>query len=109
MANLYPDTTGLPMTVWVSPRGKARHDVRVKLNVTHSNKISIADTAVVGMLPTPHVIAGQLSAANTQAVFRWGALNTDAHDLLGGAYRYGADDHALKPLPPHCLRIRTRL
>ena len=29
MANLYPDTTGLPMTVWVSPRGDARHDVRV--------------------------------------------------------------------------------
>ncbi len=29
MANLYPDTTGLPMTVWVSPRGNARHDIRV--------------------------------------------------------------------------------
>ena len=26
MANLYPRTTGLPMTVWVSPRGNARHD-----------------------------------------------------------------------------------
>ncbi len=30
MANLFPRTTGLPMTVWVSPRGNARHDVRVK-------------------------------------------------------------------------------
>ena len=30
MANLYPGTTVLPMTVWVSPRGNARHDVRVK-------------------------------------------------------------------------------
>ena len=28
MANLYPDTTGLPMTVWISPRGNARHDAR---------------------------------------------------------------------------------
>jgi hypothetical protein len=27
MANLFPRTTGLPMTVWVSPRGIARHDV----------------------------------------------------------------------------------
>jgi hypothetical protein len=30
MANLFPRTTGLPMTVWVSPRGNARHDVRVR-------------------------------------------------------------------------------
>jgi hypothetical protein len=34
MANLFPGTTGLPMTVWVSPRGNARHDVRVKVNMT---------------------------------------------------------------------------
>ena len=25
MANLFPRTTGLPMTVWLSARGKARH------------------------------------------------------------------------------------
>ena len=49
MANLYPDTTGLPMTVWVSPRGSARHDVRVKVNMTHGNQMSIANTAVVGV------------------------------------------------------------
>jgi hypothetical protein len=30
MANLFPVTTGLPMTVWVSPRGSAGHDVRIK-------------------------------------------------------------------------------
>jgi len=32
MANLYPGTTGLPMTIWVGPRGRARHDVRIKVN-----------------------------------------------------------------------------
>jgi hypothetical protein len=25
MANLFPRTTGLPMTTWVSPRGNAQH------------------------------------------------------------------------------------
>ena len=25
MANIYPKNTGLPMTVWVSPRGHAKH------------------------------------------------------------------------------------
>ena len=61
MANLYPDTTGLPMTVWISPRGNARHDVRVKVNMTHGNQMTIANTAVVGVRPAPRVIAGQLS------------------------------------------------
>jgi hypothetical protein len=77
MANLYPDTTGLPMTIWVSPRGNARHDVRVNVNMTHGNQMYIADTAVVGVRPTPRVIAGELSPADTQAVFQWVALNKD--------------------------------
>ena len=99
MANLYPDTTGLPMTVWVSPRGTARHDVRVKVNMTHGNQMSVANTAVVGVRPAPHVIAGQLSPADTQAVSQWISLNADA--LI--AYWEGRIDtarmiRALKPL-----------
>ena len=101
MANLYPDTTGLPMTVWVLPRGKARHEVRVNINMTHGNQMNIADTAVVGVRPRPRLIAGQLSPVDTQAVFRWVALNSDV--LV--AYWEGQIDtarmiHALKPLPP---------
>ena len=100
MANLYPDTTGLPMTVWVSPRGNARHDVRVKVNVTHGNQMSIANAAVVGVRPTPRVIAGQLSPTDTQAVFQWVVLNTGV--LV--AYWDGQIDTArmiqgLRPLP----------
>src|SRR5437016_1493751 len=78
MANLFPRTTGLPMTVWVSPRGNARHDVRVKVNMTHGNQMTISYTAVVGVLPTPHVITGQFSSSDEQAVFEWAALNADA-------------------------------
>jgi hypothetical protein len=78
MANLYPSTTGLPMTVWVSPRGNAHHDVRVRVNMTDGDQIDIGDTAVVVVRSTPCVIAGQLSPAGAQAVFRWISLNTDA-------------------------------
>ncbi len=78
MANLFPRTTGLPMTVWVSPRGNARHDVRVKVNMTHGNQMTVSNTAVVGVRPTPHVIAGQLSAEDQRAVFEWVSLNADA-------------------------------
>jgi hypothetical protein len=53
MANLYPDTTGLPMTVWISPRGNARHDARVKVNMTHGNQMTIANTTLVGVRRPP--------------------------------------------------------
>jgi hypothetical protein len=78
MANLFPRTTGLPMTVWISPRGNARHDVRVKVNMTHGNQMNIANTAVVGVRPTPHVAAGHLSPDDQRAVFEWVLLNTAA-------------------------------
>ena len=99
MANLYPDTTGLPMTVWVSPRGNARHDVRVKVNMAHGNQMNIANTAVVGVRPTPRVIAGQLSPPIHKPCSS-GSLNTDV--LV--AYWDGQIDTArmiqgLKPLP----------
>jgi len=78
MANLFPRTTGLPMTVWVSPRGNARHELRVKVNMPHGNQMAVSNTAVVGVRPGPHAIAGQLSAEDERAVFEWVSLNTDA-------------------------------
>ena len=78
VANLFPRTTGLPMTVWVSPRGNARHDVRVKVNMTHGDQMHIANTAVVGVRPSPHVIAGHLPPDDLRAVFEWISLNTAA-------------------------------
>ena len=78
MANLYPRTTGLPMTVWVGPRGNARPDVRVKVNRTHGNQMSIDNTVVVGVRPTPHLIAGQLSTEDERRVAAWITLNEAA-------------------------------
>jgi hypothetical protein len=100
MANLYPRTTGLPMTVWVGPRGNARHDVRVKANMTHGNQMNIDNTAVVGVRPLPHVIVGRLSPEDERAMAAWISLNAAA--II--AYWDGDIDtlelmHALKPLP----------
>jgi hypothetical protein len=100
MANLFPRTTGLPMTVWVSPRGNARHDVQVKVNLTHGNQMNAANTAVVGVRPSPHVIAGQLSPDDERAIFLWISLN--AAGLIG--YCEGQIDtiqlgQRLRPLP----------
>lgn len=100
MANLFPRTTGLPMTVWVSPRGNARHDFRIKVNLTHGNQMNVANTAVVGVRPAPRLIAGQLSPDDEPAVFRWISLNARA--LV--AYSEGQIDtvqlaQILQPIP----------
>jgi hypothetical protein len=76
-ANLYPRTTGLPMTVWVSPRGHARHDVRIKVNTTHGNHITVDNVAVVTVRPTPRVVVGRLSSEDARAVAAWIGLNRD--------------------------------
>lgn len=81
MANLYPSTTGLSMTVWVSPRGNADHDVRVRVNRTDGDQLDIANTADVAVRPTPCVLAGQLSSAGAQEVFQWISLNTSQRYL----------------------------
>jgi len=77
MANLFPQTTGLPMVVWVRFCGRARHDVRVKVQTSHGSRVSPSNMSVVGVRPVPRLIAGRLSPADQQLVFDWVSLNTD--------------------------------
>ena len=100
MANLFPNETGLPMTVWVSPRGNARHDVRIKVNITHGNQMIISNTAVVAVRPTPRLIAGRLSPDDAQSVFEWVKLNTDTLvDYWNGQIGTIQMARMLKPVP----------
>jgi hypothetical protein len=78
MTNLSPRMTGLPMSVWVSPRGNARHDVRIKVNMAHGNQMSIDNTAIVAVRPSPRVVAGRLDTDDQRAVAGWIGLNLDA-------------------------------
>jgi len=77
-ANLRPNTTGLPMVVWVSERGYARHDVRVKVALQHGDRIDPSHIAVSGVRPTPGWIFGNLSAADQRVVSDWIKLNEAA-------------------------------
>jgi hypothetical protein len=77
MANLVPRTTGLPLTVWVSPRGRARHDARIKVSLT-PGRMDIGHTAVVGIRPSPTLIEGNLAPAGLEPVSRWISLNDAA-------------------------------
>ncbi len=69
------------MTIWVSPKGNARHDVRVTVCLTPGDRMDASNTAVVGVRPQPRVIAGPLPPHDFAVVAKWITLNADA--LIG--------------------------
>ncbi len=99
MANLYPRHTGLPMVIWVSERGNAQHDIRIKVGMDHAPRMNIHNTAVVGVRP-PSVLAGFLKSADQQVVFRWISLNeATLIDYWNGTIDTVDLVQQLKPLP----------
>jgi hypothetical protein len=75
MANLYPRHTGLPVTVWVSPRGRARHAARIKVCRRPGDRMDPTDLVSVSFRPTPRAIDGDLPPEVMQAVSAWIADN----------------------------------
>jgi hypothetical protein len=76
MANLFPRTTGLSMTVWVSPRGRARYAARIKVSLS-PGRMDIGHAAVVGIRPSPRLIQGTLVPADFDLVSKWIRVNED--------------------------------
>jgi hypothetical protein len=73
MANLFPKHTGLPFVVWISVRGGARHDVRVK--VSSSAKAVPGDMATVGVRPGIKVLEGKMETQALTLLRGWIELN----------------------------------
>jgi hypothetical protein len=66
--NLRPQTTGLPMTIWVSERGRARHAPRIKVSLQHGPKIDVANTLSATIEDEPRLIGGELVKSDYEAV-----------------------------------------
>ena len=80
MANLRPADTGLPMVVWVSERGNARHDARVKVCQALGPTMQFNNTVSVAVRPEPHLVPGQqtsLTAADLSLVYAWVLWNQE--------------------------------
>jgi hypothetical protein len=75
MANVYPEDTGLPFVVWISPKGRARHDARVKVARTDTATEFIASLSV---RPEVRVMAGDLPAGDLALAAQWIELNREA-------------------------------
>jgi hypothetical protein len=78
--NLAPAITGLPMTVFASPRGRARHVARIKVHRRHGAKMDASNTAIVGLEPVPYPVpdAHPLPERDARLVYQWAALNRAA-------------------------------
>jgi len=74
MANLTFKLTGLPFVVWISPRGNARHDVRVKVS---PGPRAISDMTTVAIRPEIRVIEGQMKTQDFALLSQWIQLNRD--------------------------------
>ena len=75
MANLRPERTGLPFVVFISQRGGARHDVRVK--VAPGPRVRPSEMVPVAVRPAVRVVRGTLDPADLALLRRWIDLNQD--------------------------------
>jgi RNase adaptor protein for sRNA GlmZ degradation len=79
MVNVRGRSSGLPMNIWVGPRGRARHAARIKVQMDHREQFDIDNLAVVSVEDDPpEVKAGHLDAADLDLVRRYIALNRQA-------------------------------
>jgi hypothetical protein len=74
LVDIRPEISGLPFIVWISEKGGARHDVRVKVSLGPRVR---EFTATVSVRPQVELLAGELSASDLKAVRDWVDLNRD--------------------------------
>ena len=75
MTNVRPQRTGMPFTVWVSPKGNARHDVRVK--VGYHPKLFPAHMGTYSLRPFAYVVGERLSSDDEKVLKQWIDKNID--------------------------------
>jgi hypothetical protein len=79
MVNVRGRSSGLPMNVWIGPRGHARHAARIKVQMDHREQFDVDNLAVIGVVDDPpEVKEGRLDAADLELVRRYIALNRAA-------------------------------
>ncbi|MBV8843345.1 MAG: hypothetical protein JO307_11095 [Bryobacterales bacterium] len=75
MANLFSKHTGLPFVVWISYKGGAQHDVRVK--VSPGPKAVPSEMVSVAIRPEIRVVQGAMSASDLSLLSNWIEMNRD--------------------------------
>ena len=90
MANLRPERTGLPFVVFISQKGGARHDLRVK--VARSAKVRPSEMVSVAIRPSIRVVRGELDPRDLSLLTRWIDLNRNTlSEYWNGDIEYTED------------------
>jgi hypothetical protein len=90
MANLRPERTGLPFVVFISQKGGARHDVRVKLS--RAARVRLSEMITVAVRPAPRIVQGRMNRQELDLVRRWIELNEAVLvDYWNGVIEYTED------------------
>jgi hypothetical protein len=100
MANLRPKSTGLPMVILVSEKGRSQHGPRIKVSLRHGDRMDALNTMTVTIEDEPQLIGEGIPVQDLEAIRRYISLNK--HTLLG--YWNGEIDTVelvanLKPVP----------
>ena len=98
MANLRPERTGLPFVVFISQKGGARHDVRIKL--ARAAEVRPSEMLTVAVRPAPRLIRGEMNSREFELVKQWIELNRGVLiDYWDGTIEYTEDAlDAIKPI-----------
>jgi hypothetical protein len=98
MANLRPERTGLPFIVFISQKGGARHDVRIK--IAQSARVRPSEMITVAIRPSARVVRGRLPPHDLDLLIQWIDLNRDTLiDYWNGIIEYTEDAiNAIKPI-----------
>ena len=97
MANLRPEHTGLPFVVFISHRGRARYDVRVK--VACVPRVLPSEMLTVALRPSVRVVRGRLDPHDLALLRQWIGVNEQVLiDYWNGVI--GCTEDALDALRP---------
>ena len=80
MANYGTNVTGLPMMIWVGPKGKASHAPRIKVQRNHKQTMDSGNLFSVSISDKPRVGAGtQGDISNDELIrlFNWIRINRE--------------------------------
>ncbi len=97
-ANLRPECTGLPFIVFISQKGGARHDVRIK--VARASRVRSSEMITVAIRPSVRVVRGALDPRDLDLLTQWVDLNRNTLiDYCNGIIEYTEDAmNAIKPI-----------
>ena len=59
MTNVRARSSGLPMNVWIGPRGHAQHVARIKVQMDHREQFDIDRPAAVTVEDQPRIVEGE--------------------------------------------------